>query len=289
MNDSVAQGLIFKILYNQPIVPSDCEETMVAAASQTAGFAAVAAPTAFIEVTVQASGSVSVRDAANHTASVGSDGNIVNDIPLSTFEVLGEMTTITLPVTSTYTLTLQQTGAEPGKVRVTDFRTLSSPEDFDPYQRAVFVDVPSAVGGIATLAINYTAGMSSLQLLLDQDGNGSNDQTLPPTSVLDQTQSQDYSLPATVIQVNGSKTSLGFYTGPVTVTLSASDTGTGVLKTEYSLDGIAWQTYSAPFVVTAEEIAILFARSVDIAGNQEYPSIQTRLSPLKVFMPLVNR
>jgi hypothetical protein len=152
------------------------------------------------------------------------------------------------------------------------------------------VDVPSTVGGIAALAIDYTNGMSSLQLLLDKDGNGTNDQTLPPTSVLNQTQSQDYTPPVTTIQISGSKNVLGFYSGPVTATLSATDTGVGVLKTEYSLDyGTTWQTYSAPVHFIAEQVTTFYARSVDIAGNQEYPYVETWVSAKNFYLPLFNR
>jgi hypothetical protein len=245
---------------------------------------------AFIEVMVQGSGKVTVKDASNNIATVGDDGVINNTIPSATYELLDQTTTLTLPTTSTYTLTLQQTSTDSDEVRVTDFRTLSNSEDFDPYQRAAFVDVPSTVGGIATLAIDYTDGMSSLQLLLDKDGNGTIDQTLPPTSVLDQTQSQDYTPPVTTIQISGTKNVMGFYNGPVTATLSATDAGTGVLKTEYSLDdGITWQTYTAPVHFIAEQVTTFYARSVDNAGNQEYPYVSTWVSAKNIYVPLVNK
>ena len=185
MKDPTVYNLIYKILSNDPLASSDCQETTPKTILPF-GLVVDFPLKAFIEVVVNSNSNVSVIDASGHKASVSSDGTIVNDIPLSSFNILGKTTTITLPITSIYTLSIQQSDSEPVKLRVTDFRNQSSVENFDPYQRAVFVDVPSTVGGIATLSINYTNGMSALQILLDNDGNGSNDQTFMPTSILDQ-------------------------------------------------------------------------------------------------------
>jgi hypothetical protein len=185
-------------------------------------------------------------------------------------------------------LTINQIDTTPVEVRVTDFRTLVTTDIFDPYQRVNFLDVASSGSGVATLSLDYTNGLSSLQLLLDQDGNGSIDQTLPPTSVLDQYQCQDYSAPETFIQVAGFKDSKGFFTGPVIATITATDEGTGVLKTEYSLDnGQSWQVYDGPIDLIAEQTPVVLARSVDLANNQEYPFAVYRLRPFLINLPLI--
>jgi hypothetical protein len=63
----------------------------------------------------------------------------------------------------------------------------------------------------------------------------------------------------------------GWYMHP-TVTLDATDgTGAGIYKTEYRLDGGAWQTYSAPFAVTGDGSHTLEFKSTDQAGNEEAP------------------
>jgi regulation of enolase protein 1 (concanavalin A-like superfamily) len=63
----------------------------------------------------------------------------------------------------------------------------------------------------------------------------------------------------------------GWYTGPVTVTLSAADEadGSGVDRTEYTVDGLAWTPYTAPFVVSGDKAHQVQYRSVDEAGNVE--------------------
>jgi hypothetical protein len=57
----------------------------------------------------------------------------------------------------------------------------------------------------------------------------------------------------------------------VTVTLSATDEegGSGVTRTEYSLDGTNWSLYTGPVNVTGEGAATLQYSSTDTAGNQE--------------------
>jgi len=68
----------------------------------------------------------------------------------------------------------------------------------------------------------------------------------------------DVTAPATTASVSGS-----------TVTLSATDAGSGIAATYYTIDGGARQTYSAPFSVTANSVHTVSFWSVDRAGNTE--------------------
>ncbi|KRE49975.1 hypothetical protein ASG85_21210 [Paenibacillus sp. Soil724D2] len=62
----------------------------------------------------------------------------------------------------------------------------------------------------------------------------------------------------------------GWYVSPVMVTLTATDHGSGVEKTEYSLDGgITWKIYTNHLSVNADGQHVLSYRSTDIAGNVE--------------------
>jgi hypothetical protein len=59
------------------------------------------------------------------------------------------------------------------------------------------------------------------------------------------------------------------YISNVTVTLTASDTQSGVNYTKYQVDSGGWTTYSTPFVVTANGTHVVSYYSVDNAGNIE--------------------
>ncbi len=62
----------------------------------------------------------------------------------------------------------------------------------------------------------------------------------------------------------------GWYTGPVTVGLGASDDCSGVASTEFSVDGGAtWQSYTAPVAFASDGTHTLLYRSADRAGNVE--------------------
>ena len=81
----------------------------------------------------------------------------------------------------------------------------------------------------------------------------------------------DTTQPTTSATLTGTKGSDGWYTTSVTVTLAAADgaDGSGVAKTEYSLDNVTWQTYSAPFVLDKDGEQYVYFRSTDMAGNLE--------------------
>jgi glucose/arabinose dehydrogenase len=82
--------------------------------------------------------------------------------------------------------------------------------------------------------------------------------------------SEDEVAPVTTVQLNGADP-VGSYDGPVEVAMSAEDNpgGSGVLGTEYSLDGGAFEAYTGPFTVSAEGSHEVEFFSTDVAGNEE--------------------
>ncbi|DAC72882.1 MAG TPA: hypothetical protein DSN98_03150 [Thermoplasmata archaeon] len=64
-------------------------------------------------------------------------------------------------------------------------------------------------------------------------------------------------------------------TDEVTVTLSATDSGSGVNYTMYKLDDGTYTTYTAPFIVSTTGDHTVFFYSVDFAGNVETEKSQT--------------
>jgi hypothetical protein len=83
----------------------------------------------------------------------------------------------------------------------------------------------------------------------------------------------DTTAPTTSIACNGSSCSTGWYTGSVTASLSATDSGSGVKRTTYTTDGTDPSSsgtavvYSGPFTVS--QTTTVKYSSQDVAGNVE--------------------
>ena len=74
--------------------------------------------------------------------------------------------------------------------------------------------------------------------------------------------------PVTAINLSGNAGN-GQYSGPVLVTLTATDNASGVAATYVSVDYGAFQSYAAPFYAYLPGYHCVEAYSVDVAGNQE--------------------
>jgi N-acetyl-beta-hexosaminidase len=87
----------------------------------------------------------------------------------------------------------------------------------------------------------------------------------------------DTQAPTTSITCGGGACSSGWYGGPLTVALSATDSGSGVFATHYTTDSseptVASPTYTGPFTVAAT--TTLKFRSWDKASNVEPTKTQT--------------
>ena len=79
---------------------------------------------------------------------------------------------------------------------------------------------------------------------------------------------EDTTPPETSAKVDGDKNADGAYVGQATVTVSATDAGSGVDRTEYAVGaGGPWQPYTAPVVVNEVGTHKIRYRARDKAGN----------------------
>ncbi|MFG2099724.1 OmpL47-type beta-barrel domain-containing protein [Micromonospora echinaurantiaca] len=99
----------------------------------------------------------------------------------------------------------------------------------------------------------------------DQAGNTSTPQSVSFTVV--EPPAPDTTPPTVTAAVTGQRDDAGAYVGAATVTLSASDTESGVARVEYSLDGGAYVTYSAPVTVDQVGQHTVSYRATDKSGN----------------------
>lgn len=79
----------------------------------------------------------------------------------------------------------------------------------------------------------------------------------------------DTTPPQTTATLSGPSGSPGWYTDTVQVTLSATDAGSGVATTSYSLDGSPAQPYTGPLSIAGDGSHSLRFASTDHAGNAE--------------------
>ncbi|MFC5672385.1 OmpL47-type beta-barrel domain-containing protein [Streptomyces incanus] len=117
---------------------------------------------------------------------------------------------------------------------------------------------PVVVNQVGTHTVRYRA--------LDRAGNVSEAKSVAFTVVAPPT--DDTTAPETSATVDGEKNADGAYIDMATVTVSASDTGSGVNTIEYAVGATgAWQVYGGPVMVHQVGTHTVRYRATDKAGN----------------------
>ncbi|MFI2721327.1 OmpL47-type beta-barrel domain-containing protein [Streptomyces collinus] len=122
---------------------------------------------------------------------------------------------------------------------------------WQPYTTPVVVDQ------VGSHQVRYRA--------FDKAGNVSAEKSAAFTVVAPQ--SDDTTAPETSATVSGERNADGAYIDMATVTVSASDTGSGVNTIEYAVGSGAWQPYTAPVMVHQVGEHTVRYRAIDKAGN----------------------
>ncbi|MEV5550518.1 family 16 glycoside hydrolase [Streptomyces sp. NPDC052309] len=99
----------------------------------------------------------------------------------------------------------------------------------------------------------------------DKAGNAAADKSVTFTVVAPPT--DDRTPPETSATVSGERNADGAYIDMATVTVTASDTGSGVNTIEYAIGNGAWQAYTAPVMVHQAGAHTVRYRATDKAGN----------------------
>ncbi|MFJ2034108.1 OmpL47-type beta-barrel domain-containing protein [Streptosporangium sp. NPDC087985] len=149
---------------------------------------------------------------------------------------------------SSATVTITATDTESG-VDTVEYSLNGQP--FALYTKALEVNQPGAH------TVSYRA--------TDKAGNTSNVGSVTFTVV--NSGPKDTTPPTVSASVSGTKDADGNYVSSATVTVSASDTESGVDKVEYSLNGAAFQAYTAPVSVNQVGKHTVQYRATDKAGN----------------------
>lgn len=97
-----------------------------------------------------------------------------------------------------------------------------------------------------------------------------NDNNIEPSRTIEFAIKADKIPPTTSAQLSGPAGDNSYYKGPVQVSLLGEDGQSGVLVTEFSLNGgQSWEPYVAPLGVTDSGISTIYFRSKDKGGNVE--------------------
>ena len=165
-----------------------------------------------------------------------------------------------------------------GHETINEFITLPHPEDGE-YRvltrgtgvgeyRVEAVHIEEAESGQVTQSVATIAGVAEP----DVDAETSVELKETGEVVVDD---QDITPPVTTVTLAGTIGASGWYTSDVMATLTATDEGSGVKQTEYSLDGTTWHVYSGPITISTEGTTTLRYFSADQAGNNEIAKTET--------------
>ncbi|MER6117368.1 Ig-like domain repeat protein [Streptomyces sp. NPDC001743] len=121
----------------------------------------------------------------------------------------------------------------------------------------------------APVAVSTTGQHTLSYRAADRAGNTSAVQSVKFTVVA--APPEDRTAPEVSASVSGTKDDAGAYVGSATLTVTASDTESGVAGIEYSLDGGPYLGYSGPVAITKSGSHTLLYRASDKAGNTSTP------------------
>ena len=200
------------------------------------------------------------------------------EIPGSRYDVQEGMASITLRGGVPYTITVEPTGQ--GAVDLMTWNNTLSDTVTTTFHAGI---VATAQGRLYLIGDPFETD----QWLVDPDGNGP-PESVPPPAVYADGVAQDRIPPMTTVTISGTVGPQGWYTQPVTVTLSASDgeNGAGVSRIEYffSYDRTVRQ-YERPFVAEPWQ-GVLYVFATDRAINQHEP-LAVRIGPDRTWLPVV--
>ena len=192
----------------------------------------------------------------NHTGP-NENGDIEYSIPGVNYDIIENNKFIFLPDGQNYQI----------KLNATDVGSFSSHIkkyiDGNVVSTTYFSDIPlKSTSTKAEVNISSTTPIISL----DENGDNKTNETIIPSATVSGDSLQDITPPVTSINMISSGQ----------IDFEATDTDSGVLKTEYSFDGNTWSTYMSPINVSK---GIIQFYSVDNAGNIE--GIKTFDIPIK--------
>ncbi len=140
------------------------------------------------------------------------------------------------------------------------------------------VNATDAMSGVASSTISDNGGSAQPGPIVLADGAHNLTYTTTDAagnvSTASQTVSVDTMPPVVTIASNGTHGNGTWFVSNAAVTITASDSGSGIASVEYNLDNAGWQAYSNPLTLS-DGIHTVQATAVDAAGNSSTPASTT--------------
>ncbi|MDO8668146.1 MAG: hypothetical protein Q7K35_03535 [bacterium] len=228
---------------------------------------------------------LNVYDENNHHLGPNESGDIEMGIEGAQYDNLDGNKFVFLPEGHNYQVVGSSTASGSFNARV---QTVQAGQ----YTQTVYYNQVPLNSASTTVKLQINNGQTAGAIEIDQDGDKTFEATAEPSAVLNKAEAADLVKPETQIEISGSGGTVesgGYYISTTTVALIAADNqgGSGILKTEYSLDnGLTWLNYGDPIIFNGDgEYSVLF-KSTDRAGNTEEEKAQA----LKIDMaaPIIN-
>lgn len=221
------------------------------------------------EVSVHSPVDLHVYDELNNHFGPNTEGGFDLNIPGIQYETIGEEKFAFLPKGHSYRLVLPATGNGAFDLFTKQIR------NGEVNSTAFYSNVPITTQSIGKVFLNDS---NTQDLNMDTNGDGTVDEVLPPSAVLDSSQSKDITSPVTTALLTGTQGQAGFYRSNVTVSLDAKDPDvnsntaetSGVLDTLFKVDNSGeYQKYLGALDISSEGSHTVNFYSTDKAGNTE--------------------
>jgi len=200
--------------------------------------------------------------AGNHTGP-NISGDLEENIPNIAYDIIDGNKFAYLPDGENYRVELKATSAG------TFSSHIKKIQSGEVISTAYFNDIPlQSTSTTAEVKIENSNPIINLDLA----GNGT-EEIINPSAVLEGDSLIDLNAPETKITISplatSSATSTSWYQSNVSVTFNATDTDSGLLKTEYSFDGITFIKATSSIIISKEGETNIFYHSTDKVGNIE--------------------
>lgn len=206
-----------------------------------------------------------VYDENNNHLGPNANGDIEMGIAGASYDIIDGNKFAFLPKGHTYRVVGQATDAGTFNARIQDIQNNETVET--QYFNRIPLNSTST-----NVEYNLEETTENVVIQVDQDGDSVFENVVAPSAVLDQNESLDTTKPQTTASLDGSLGQNDWYISDAKLALNSLDgeDGSGVLKTEYSLDGgVLWQEYLSPVIFSNDGRYTVQYRSIDKAGNIE--------------------